>query len=281
LDVVTGIPSLKGKAWDALFGSGSGEAPLGRGASPPNRATGGGLASKPTLPGPPEHFPFGGGKPMPQPDSPNKVYRIMSNDEAAKTLGSKKLPPPIRGAEGERFVSLDSDYSMLFREKELAKIEEKFRRQVESEEKSLKSIDDRLLQLKAEKMPNRDAIAKLNAKREEFLAVQRERDLARKAEAEKVIGSWHEAEGQQVVVEIELEPGALEDILARSVDDNDWGKYSRSGKDVFHWKFERNYGRNIGIPKWQLDAFNRRIKGVRMHSYKQPLGTVKPGLGSN
>lgn len=39
------------------------------------------------------------------------------------------------------------------------------------------------------------------------------------------------------------------------------------------WKFERNYGRNIGIPKWQLDAFNERILKIREYGWKQPLGT--------
>jgi hypothetical protein len=55
----------------------------------------------------------------------------------------------------------------------------------------------------------------------------------------------------------------------------DWGPYCGSEKDVFMWKFERNYGRNIGIPKWQLDAFNGRIVpgSVRQYGWKQPLGT--------
>jgi hypothetical protein len=240
------------------------------------------VAAKQGAAGEAEHLLFGGaGKPLPHPESPNKVYRIMSNDEAAKALKTQKLPPPIRGAEGERFVSLDSDYTMLFREKELADIERKFGGQVESAEQSLQSIENRLAQLKEEKVPDLDAISKLDAQREKFLAVQKQRGLANRAEAEKVIGAWHEAEGQQVVVEIELEPGALDSMLSRSVDVKDWGKYSTSDKDVFLWKLERGYGRNIGIPKWQLEGFNKRIKGIRMHSFKKPLGKTKPGLGRN
>lgn len=265
--------ALQERATDKLF--------LDRDVNASNRATGANFGGKPSLPGPPEDFPFASGNRPPQPESPNRVYRIMSNDEAAKALNGQRLPPPIRGAEGERFVSLDSDYSMLFREKELADIEEKFGAQVEAVGKSLKNIDDRLSQLKAAEAPKVDAISKINARRETLLNSQRERGLANRAEAEKVIGAWHEAEGQQVVVEIELEPGALDEMLSRSVDVQEWGKYSTSGKDVFLWKLERGYGRNIGIPKWQLEGFNSRIKSIRMHSYKQPLGKIKPGLGNN
>jgi hypothetical protein len=236
--------------------------------------------------GPIEHFPFRGGRqPLPKPDAPNKVYRIMSLDEAAKALRTGKLPPPIRGAEGERFVSLDSKYAALFREKDIADLKEAFGGQVESVEKSLKRIDARLAQLKAEPTPNQEAISKLTAKRENLLASHKEQGLANKAKAEPIIKEWHEAPGQQVVVEIELEAGALDDILARSVDHDVWGNYSKSDKDVYHWKLERGYGRNIGIPKWQLDKFNARIKpkGIRFYAYRDMklLGETKPLLGNN
>ena len=235
---------------------------------------------------PPEDFPFGGGRqPLPKPESPNKVYRTMSMDEAAQSLQTGKLPPPIRGAEGERFVSLDSDYAMQFREKEIADIEVKFGKQVSNAEDSLKSIEDRLAQLKAEKTPNEEAISKLTAQREKFLAAQKQRGLANKAEAEPIIKEWHEAPGQQVVVEIELEPGALDDMLGRSVDhaQGNWGNYSSSGEDVYLWKLERGYGRNIGIPKWQLDAFNGSIRGIRLYAYRgmKLLGGTKAPLGNN
>ena len=254
---------------------------LNRAVEPPSRAISGGLP-KPALPGPAEHFPFGGGgQPLPKLESPNMVYRIMSNDEAAKALKTQQMPPPIAGAEGERFVSLDSDYSALFREKELADIERKFGKQVEGVEKSLTSIDDRIAQLKDEGTPNLDAIAKLNGQRNKLLAAQKERGLASRVEAEKVIDTWHKAEGQQVVVEFELQPGAVDEMLGKSVDIKHWGEYSRSGKDVYLWKLERGYGRNIGIPKWQLDSFNGQIKSVRMSGFKQPLGKIKVGLGNN
>jgi hypothetical protein len=205
----------------------------------------------------------------------------MSNDEAAQTLKAQKLPPPIKGAEGERFVSLDSEYAMLFREKELEKIEERFGNKVDSTNLSIKNLDDRIAELERAEKPDAQAISELNARKQKVLAADRERGVVHKDIADRVIGDWHAAEGQQVVVEIELEPGALDDMLGRSVDWTDWGEYSTSGKDVFMWKFERGYGRNIGIPKWQLENFNGRIKNIRMSAYKQPLGKVKMGLGNN
>ena len=266
---------------DALHTSAIERPTFDRGTNPINRAVDNSLASKPPLPGPVEHFPFAGGKPLPQPESPNKVYRIMSNDEAAQTLKAQKLPPPIKGAEGERFVSLDSEYAMLFREKELEKIEERFGNKVDSTNLSIKNLDDRIAELERAEKPDAQAISELNARKQKVLAADRERGVVHKDIADRVIGDWHAAEGQQVVVEIELESGALDDMLGRSVDWTDWGEYSTSGKDVFMWKFERGYGRNIGIPKWQLENFNGRIKNIRMSAYKQPLGKVKMGLGNN
>jgi uncharacterized protein DUF4157 len=234
--------------------------------------------------GPIEDFPFRGGRqPLPTPESPNTVYRTMSWDEAAQSLRSGKLPPPIRGAEGERFVSLDSQYSALFREKNIADLEKAFGEQVESGEQSLRSIDERLAELKAEQPPNQEAISKLTARREKLLASQEQQGLANKAEAEPIIKEWHEAPGQQIVVEIELEPGTIDDMLTRSVDRGVWGNYSRSGKDVYLWKLERGYGRNIGIPKWQLDAFNARIKAIRLYAHRgmKLFGETEPPLGGN
>jgi hypothetical protein len=253
-----------------------------RGTTPPNLGTATRGAARATLPGPPQHFPFGGGgKSLPKPESPNKVYRIMSLDEASKTLKDQKLPPPLRGAEGERFVSLDSDYVALFREKELDDLAKPLADKARRVQESLESIDKRLLELKQEKVPDFDAISKLGARREKLLAEQHERGIANKLKADEVLGDWHAAPGQQVVVEIELEAGTIDDILMRAVNNEDWGSYSKSGKDVFMWKVERGYGRNIGIPKWQLDGFNAKVKAVRMHAFKQPLGKTKPGLGKN
>jgi len=229
----------------------------------------------PKLPGPPEHFPFGGGKPLPKPEQPNKVYRIMSNDEAAQTVANKKLPPPIPGAEGERFVSLDSNYTALFREKALADIERKFAGQLAKAEQAEWNIRKRMAEFKAS--GDVDGAAKMQARLAKLEADQKARGIANKAEADAVISKWHAMEGQQAMVEIELKPGALDEILRRSVDISKWGQYSRSEKDVFLWKLERGYGRNIGIPKWQLDAFNESILKVRHYAYKQPLG--KAGLG--
>jgi hypothetical protein len=246
-----------------------------------DRATGksqrvGGSFTAPPKPlqGPPEHFPFAEGKPLPKPEQPDTVYRIMSNDEAAKTVANQELSPPIRGAEGERFVSLDSNYTALFREKELADLERKFAGQLSKAEQAEWNIRKRMAEFKAS--GKADDAAKMQARLEKLEAEQKQRGIANKAEADAVIKKWHAMEGQQVVVEIQLVPGTLDEILRRSVDVSKWGQYSRSNKDVFLWKLERGYGRNIGIPKWQLDAFNERIAKVRLHAHKQPLG--KAGL---
>jgi hypothetical protein len=243
-----------------------------------NRAAGGALKATPPkppkLPGPAKHFPFGGGgQPMPKPVRPNKVYRIMSRDEAAQTLAARpqRLPPPIKGAEGERFISLDDDYAMLFREKELFDLEKKFAKQLRSDE--LAEWNIRKNMAKARVRGDTKVVAKMETRLEKLEADAKQRGIANKAEADAVIKEWHAMEGQQVVVEIELEEGAIEEILGKSVDYKDWGPYRDSEKDVFMWKFERNYGRNIGIPKWQLDAFNRRILKIREYGWKQPLGT--------
>ena len=228
----------------------------------------------PKLPGPPEHFPFGGGKPLPKPEQPDKVYRIRSNDETAKTVANQKLASPIRGAEGERFVSIDSNYTALFREKDLADLERKFAGQLAKAEQAEWNIRKRMAEFKAS--GNSRGAAKMQARLEKLEAEQKQRGIANKAEADAVIKQWHAMEGQQAMVEIELAPGTLDEILGRSVDISQWGQYSRSGKDVFLWKLERGYGRNIGIPKWQLDAFNARIVNVRHYAHKQPLG--KAGL---
>src|SRR6202163_549858 len=59
-------------------------------------------------PGPLKDFPFGSGRgPLPVPEAPNKVYRIMSMDEAAQALKARKLPPHLPGKEPYRYVSLD------------------------------------------------------------------------------------------------------------------------------------------------------------------------------
>jgi hypothetical protein len=218
-----------------------------------------------------EHLAFGS-KPLPTPEKPDTVYRIMSNDEAAKTMANQKLAPPIRGAEGERFVSLDSNYTALFREKELADVERKFAGQLKKAEEAESSIRKRMAELKAS--GDADGAAKIQARLEKLEAEQKQRAIAKKAEADAVINRWHAMEGQQVLVEIQLKPGTVDEMLRRSVGQKNWGQYSRSGKDVFLWKLERGYGRNIGIPKWQIDGFNARIVKVRLHGFKQPLGNA-------
>jgi hypothetical protein len=222
----------------------------------------------------PSDLRFAKGTPLPKPEKPDTVYRIMSNDEAAKTLANKQLPPPIRGAEGERFVSIDSNYTALFREKQLADIEKKMGDKVARDAQAVRNIRNRITEL--EKSGNADGAAKLKARLKKLEAEHKQLGIANKAEADAVLKEWHAMEGQQVLVEIQLEPGTLDEIFGKSVDFTKWGPYSRSGKNVWMWKFERKYGRNIGIPEWQLKAFNKSIVKVRLHAYKQPLG--KAGL---
>ena len=237
----------------------------------------------------PSDLAFAKGKPLPKPEKPDTVYRIMSPDEGAKTAANKKLPPPIRGAEGERFVSIDSKYPALFREEALAKIEHRFARQLKKELEDELNIRNRMAELaklkKCGDAAAADKLKALEARLQKLEAEHKQRGIARKAEADAVIKEWHAMPGQQVVVEIELAPGTLDAMLRKSVDISKWGQYSRSEKDVFLWKLERGYGRNIGIPKWQIEAFNKSIVKVRLHAYKQPLGTAglpKPsGYGPN
>jgi hypothetical protein len=211
------------------------------------------------LPGPLKDFPFGSGRgPLPVPEAPNKVYRIMSMDEAAQALKARKLPPHLPGKESARFVSLDSKYAMLFREKELADLS-KLGVGIEKAEANLAMVEKRLAAVRA---AGGDT-AELEAKADALRAAIDNRGLANRATADPVIKEWYEAPGQKVVVEIELEPGALDDILGRSVETNVFQKYH--GKDVYLWKLERGYGRNIGIPTWQIDAFNSRIRNIRFY----------------
>ena len=235
------------------------------------------LRGKPPLPGPPEDFPFGSGRaPLPAPEAPNKVYRIMSMDEAAQALKARKLPPHLPGKESARFVSLDSLYAMLFREKELADLS-KLGVGIEKAEANLAKVEERLAAVKA----TGGDTAELEAKADALRAAIDNRGLANRATADPVIKEWYEAPGQKVVVEIELEPGALNDILGRSVETNVFRKYY--GKDVYLWKLERGYGRNIGIPTWQIDAFNSRIRNIRLYAERglKLVGERKLPAGMN
>ena len=85
-----------------------------------------------------------------------------------------------------------------------------------------------------------------------------------KATADPMLQDWFMAPGQKVVVEVEVQPGTLEHILSHAVDESLIDQYQ--GKDVYIWKFERGYGRNIAIPSWQLDKFNANVKGIRFYA---------------
>ena len=213
------------------------------------------------LPGPAADFPFGSGRqPLPKPGRPNKVYRIMSVDEFSQAAKTSKLPPTAKGTESSKWLSLDSDYSMLFREKELDDLARKTSSHIESAEDNLKKVETRIAELRK---AGRDTTG-LTARAKELQAEIERRGAANKALADPVIKDWFEAPGQKVVVEVELEPGALDDILNHAVDKKLIGSYK--GKNAYAWAFERGYGRNIGIPGWQLDKFNSKVRAIRFYA---------------
>jgi hypothetical protein len=90
-----------------------------------------------------------------------------------------------------------------------------------------------------------------------------------RAQAADVIAKWHAAPGQAVLVELELEPGALEEILRRSVTEPRLDAHR--GGDVFIYKFERG-AHNIAVPSWQLDRFNAYVKAVQLYGWRAPFG---------
>jgi hypothetical protein len=149
---------------------------------------------------------------------------------------------------------------MKFREKKLDDLKEMAETKIKNAETSLKKIKDRVTELKRIGADT----SHLEARAKEIEKELERRGIANKAASEPILKEWYEAPGQKVVVEIELEPGALDDILNSAVDENFISQYQN--KDVFIWKFERGYGRNIGIPPWQLDRFNKSVKAIRFYA---------------
>ena len=108
---------------------------------------------------------------------------------------------------------------------------------------------------------------------------QKRLDAARKAgargeaaKAQDLIEDWHQAPGQTMLLEVELQPGALDEILRRAVTEDALRTYR--GADVFIYKLERG-AHNIAVPSWQLDTFNGWVKAVRVQGWRAPLGPVK------
>ncbi|HEY2475798.1 MAG TPA: hypothetical protein VGI19_13495 [Candidatus Cybelea sp.] len=197
------------------------------------------------LPGPAEDFPFGSGaRPLPAPGAPNKIYRIMSLSEAAETLRTGKLQGgTTAGTQPNKYLSLDSDYAILFKENPLDKANNLGR---QAAQKSAKA-------------------ATLPADSADVVRLRAEAD-ALTAEAKQLVSGWNAAEGQRVVVEFDLEPGALEHMLKHACDEGIYKSYE--GKDVYIYKFERGYGRNIAVPGWQVDNFNDVVVGARLYGAK-------------
>jgi hypothetical protein len=158
-------------------------------------------------------------------------------------------------------LSLDSKYAILFREKTLAEIG-KMGEGIAKAEANLTMVEARLAEVEAK--GDQAAAAKLRASAEKLRANIAERSAANKAATDPMLKDWFEAPGQKVVVEVEVEAGALEHVLNRAVEEQLIDQYR--GKDVCIWKFERGYGRNIAIPSWQLDSFNGQIKGIRFYA---------------
>jgi hypothetical protein len=214
------------------------------------------------LPGPAEHFPFGSGREsLPVPDAPNRLYRIMSMEEAALSLRSKKIAPGIHGAMGSKFFSLKQDYAMLFREKALATVDKLGKRTLAQEAK-LEGLQQLIVDLDASGKTAQ--AAKLRASASRLQAQIRRDTAARLAQADTLVKDWYHAPGQKVLVEVELKPGALEDMLNRAVPEPLIKQYTN--RDVFIWKFERGYGDNLAVPPWQLEQFNSNILSINFYA---------------
>jgi hypothetical protein len=223
---------------------------------------GGAVARTALLPGPAEHFPFGSGRePLPQPEFPNRVYRIMSMEEAAIALRTRRLPPGTQGTMGSKFVTLDSRYAMLFRERTLAQVGE-MGEGVAAMEGNLRTLQARIAEL--ERSGDAPRVAELRVRETNLRTQIQAQTQANMARAQTIIADWYSNPGQKVVVEIELAPGALEHMFNRSVPESLISQYG--GRNVFIWKFERGYGRNIGVPEWQLGLFNDLVVGIRLYA---------------
>lgn len=264
----------------------------GAGASWRARIMGTGTAGPPPvaslLPGPAEQFPFSGrGEPLPVPERPNTVYRIMNLSEAAEALRTNSLPESVRGTSGQKYFTLDSRYAMLFRERALAEAGE-LGSGIEAMEGNLAQLEARIEQIRAghgdaSRLPQMEA----NRTRLQERITQ---ETARvRGQAQGLINDWFYNPDQSVVVEIELQEGALDHMLRHAVDQRYINQYQ--GQNVYIYLVERGYGRNIAVPSWLMESFNRNfVKSIRLHSTRAPFGesglsttpghTVMPGGGN-
>ena len=185
----------------------------------------------------------------------------MSMAEAAEALRTQRLPAGAPGASGTKFVSLDSRYAMLFREKALAEVEAAGNRVIKTETR-LADLERRLREVEAQGDATR--AAELRQRADALRATVQQRTAQTRAQSDVAIGEWYDAPGQSIVVEIELAPGAMEHMLNRAVTEQNVAGYG--GKNVYVWKFERGYGQNIGVPAWQLRRFNDLVLGIRFHA---------------
>jgi hypothetical protein len=165
-----------------------------------------------SLPGPAADFPFGGNR------LPIKAEHRLPHhgkEEAVYGLKNGELPPGIAGAESSRSASLDSKYSMLFREKELTKLG-KLGERIDKAEANLAMVEGRLANVKRAG----GDVTKLQTQADRLRASVEQRGTVNRGIADQVLKNWFDAPGQKVVLAIELEPGALDDMLRRSVDSN-------------------------------------------------------------
>lgn len=187
-------------------------------------------------------FPFASGKDLPVPDRPDRLYRIMSNEEAAATLRTGKLQA-TGGEPGQmphKFLSMNSKYPALFKPEALRKADE---------------------------------VARAAAGAEAAGDAARASQL--RDQAAGMIEQWHSSPGQTVIVAIELEGGSLEAMLRRSIDEQrragQAGVKAFTGQDIFIYKKEGG-NHNLAVPWWQIDRFNKYIKGVQLHGWRAPFG---------
>ncbi len=200
----------------------------------------------PAPPNPEVDFPFASAKAkdLPKPERPDRLYRIMSNEEAAATLRTGKLQPGRGGQDPHKYLGLDSRYPALFMQSALQKAEDLAEKAAKAEQAGNAALANRL-----------------------------------RAQSKDVIASWEAAQGQTILVEIRLKPGTLEKMLRRSADESRRNAYK--GQDIFVYKYER-LSHNVAVPDWQIDQFNKLyVESIQLHGWRRPFGPGPALEGGN
>jgi len=244
-------------------------------ATPARRIAAASGASAVLPPGPPSDFPLRGGDGrFWRPERPDTLFRIMGYEEGANTLSARQLQAGRSGAMGSKFLTLDSQYAMLFREKGLADAMHIGDQAVDAVAKLRRDLDKITATLRRPEIQadsNRLRALGEASDRIRLRIAQMETDVP--ASTQRLVDDWFAQPGQKVAVEINLRPGSVQQMLDRAVHEPLIGKYH--GDDVYIWKLERGYGRNLAVPAWQLDKFNAEfVENIVVHALRAPFGTA-------